>query len=109
MMPNPGGGSARPQSRSSEQNHRSVRLTVFNLFGRGVAFLVDESKSAGTHRVTFGAADLPSGVYVYQLQWKGAMLSRRMTLLRYRRQDPPPTTHSAPSHGGALHQGVCHS
>ncbi|MDT8325744.1 MAG: T9SS type A sorting domain-containing protein, partial [Bacteroidota bacterium] len=59
-----------------------VQLVVFDLFGRKVAGLVDETKSAGTHRVTFEARALPSGVYIYQLQWNGAVLSRRMTILK---------------------------
>ena len=59
-----------------------VRLAVYDLLGREVARLLDGTRPAGTYHVTFEAASLPSGMYVYQLQWNGAVLSRRMTLLR---------------------------
>jgi hypothetical protein len=59
-----------------------VRLIVCDLLGRTVATLVSETKTAGRYHATFEATSLPSGVYIYQLQWNGAVLSRRMTLLK---------------------------
>ncbi len=45
-----------------------VRLVVYNLRGRKIAVLVDESMSAGQYAVEFDAADLPSGLYFYKIQ-----------------------------------------
>jgi hypothetical protein len=41
----------------------AVRLTVFNVLGREVTTLVNESKSAGFYAARFDASHLPSGVY----------------------------------------------
>lgn len=43
----------------------NVQLHIFDITGRQVATLVDEFKDPGTYTVTFDAADLPSGVYIY--------------------------------------------
>ncbi|MEM9664773.1 MAG: alpha-amylase family glycosyl hydrolase [Bacteroidota bacterium] len=59
-----------------------VRLTVYDALGRQVAVLAEGVQSAGTHRVTFDARALPSGVYLYRLTTGTATLHRRMTLLR---------------------------
>ena len=50
----------------SEREH--VTLTVFDVTGRRVATLVDGPVEAGTHRVTWDAAQLPAGMYVYRIR-----------------------------------------
>ena len=40
-----------------------VEVTVYDLQGKKVAFLVDEEQSAGYYRVEFDGTSLPSGVY----------------------------------------------
>lgn len=45
-----------------------VSLKVFDVMGRQVASLVDQTLAAGTHSVTFDASSLSSGVYFYRLQ-----------------------------------------
>ncbi len=45
-----------------------VTLDVYDLTGRMVAQLVDGTREAGQHEVTFDASDLSSGVYIYQLE-----------------------------------------
>lgn len=57
-----------------------VRLTVYDLLGRRVAVPVEGLRAAGVHRVTFGAADLPSGVYMYWLE-AGTFTAVRTMLL----------------------------
>ena len=59
-----------------------TRLTVYDLLGRNVATLVNENLTAGQHRVLFDAANLPSGIYVYQLNSAGEVLTRKMMLLK---------------------------
>lgn len=45
-----------------------VTLKVFDLLGREIATLVNEKKGAGNYSVSFNAARLTSGIYLYQLQ-----------------------------------------
>ena len=37
---------------------------------------------AGTHSVQFDGTDLPSGMYVYQLEWNGGVKAKTMTLVK---------------------------
>ena len=59
-----------------------VTLKVFDILGREVASLVDGKKDPGTYSVTFNAAGLASGVYVYRLNAGGTTLTRRMLLTK---------------------------
>jgi hypothetical protein len=45
-----------------------VKLEIYNLVGQMVATLIDENRPAGYHSIQFNAANLPSGIYYYQLQ-----------------------------------------
>ena len=49
-----------------------VRLIVYDALGREVARLVDGPVGAGYQHATFEAGSLPSGVYLYRLEAKGA-------------------------------------
>jgi hypothetical protein len=55
-------------------------LKIFNLQGQEVATLVNAVKNAGTHTVTWNAADLPSGVYFYHLQAGSFSQTRKLIL-----------------------------
>jgi hypothetical protein len=59
-----------------------IRLDVFNVMGQRVATLVDGSMPAGSHQVTFNAAHLANGVYLYRLQTGTQSFTRKMTLLK---------------------------
>ena len=59
-----------------------VRLTVFNTLGQRVATLVDEPLAAGRYRAAFGAADLPSGLYLYRLEAGAHRATKTMVLLK---------------------------
>lgn len=61
---------------------QQVRVSVYNLLGREVGVLVDGVVSAGTHRVTFDASELPSGTYIYRLQTAEGGSARTMTVVR---------------------------
>ena len=57
-----------------------VTLKVYDVLGREVETLVNEKQDAGTHVVTFDAANLPGGVFFYKLQ-AGDYKSIRKTIL----------------------------
>ena len=59
-----------------------VRLVIYDVQGREVARLVNGSLSAGHHRVTWDARQMPSGVYVYRIEAGAFVETRRMVLLR---------------------------
>lgn len=60
----------------------NVVLQVFNMLGQSVQILVNEMRSAGQHTVPFDASHLSSGVYVYQLEFDGKILSNKMILMK---------------------------
>ena len=60
----------------------SVRLVVYDMLGREVAVLVNETKNAGVHHVTFDAGGLASGVYLYRLQAGDFVQARKLMLVR---------------------------
>ena len=59
-----------------------VRLEVYDLVGRQVATLVNETMEAGAHTVNFNATNLSSGVYVYRLNAGSTVLSRKLTIIK---------------------------
>ncbi len=59
-----------------------VTLVIFDMLGRPVGTLVNESLPAGTHRREWNAAGLPSGVYFARLMTGSAVETRRLMLLR---------------------------
>jgi len=60
----------------------SVELTVYDMLGRAVATLVNETQSAGFHEVKFDAARLASGVYLYRLQAGSFVATKGCLLVR---------------------------
>ena len=59
-----------------------VTLKVYDNTGTLVATLVNESKSAGEHSISFNAAGLASGIYFYRLETEGAAIAKKMILLK---------------------------
>ncbi len=45
-----------------------VSLKVYDLLGREIATIVNEEKPAGNYEVSFDAANLTSGIYLYKIQ-----------------------------------------
>jgi hypothetical protein len=63
-----------------EAGHVSVR--VYNVAGQMIQELVNEYRGQGPHEVTFDAANLASGVYVYRMELSGQSQTRRMVLVK---------------------------
>jgi hypothetical protein len=47
-----------------------------------VVDLVNESRDAGQHDITWDASGVASGVYVYRLEAGGQALTRTLTIIR---------------------------
>lgn len=63
-----------------EEGH--VTLAVFDLLGRQVMTLVDESMKAGTHRIAVDASELSAGIYFYGLKAGSFSEMKKMTLIK---------------------------
>jgi len=59
-----------------------VTLKVYDMLGREVRTLVNDNLPPGSYEVTFDAAGLASGVYVYQLRAGEFTQTKRMMLMR---------------------------
>ncbi len=59
-----------------------VSLKVFDVLGRQVAELVNGQVQAGYHQVTFDAGNLASGMYIYRLQARNTVITKKLTLIK---------------------------
>jgi hypothetical protein len=59
-----------------------VTLKVYDILGRENVTLVNEEKPAGEYEVEFNAANLPSGIYFYQLEAGSYSETKKMILLK---------------------------
>ncbi len=79
-FPNPFNASTEIQYAIPAAGH--VTLNVFNTIGQLVATLVDREQTANSYRVTFDAAQLTSGVYVYVIEVNEFRSAHKMALIR---------------------------
>jgi hypothetical protein len=68
--------------RYSVTGNEHVSLLIYNILGKEVASLVNEYKAAGTYKVEFNGANLPSGIYFYKLSTPKYTEVKKMTLLK---------------------------
>lgn len=59
-----------------------VSLAVYNVLGEKVATLYSGEESPGTYSATFDGARLASGVYFYRLRSAGAVITKKLVLLK---------------------------
>lgn len=59
-----------------------VKMIVYDLLGRAVLNLVNEEMPAGRHHVTFDAAQLASGVYLYRMEAESFSQTKKMMLIK---------------------------
>jgi hypothetical protein len=59
-----------------------ISLKIYNVLGKEVTTLVNESKPAGEYRIEFNANNLQSGLYLYQLKAGNYSEVRKMLLIK---------------------------
>ena len=59
-----------------------VTLKVFDMLGREVAILINETLSAGNHKIQFDGSNLESGVYFYEIKTDRFRKVKKLTLLK---------------------------
>ncbi len=59
-----------------------VKIGVYNIVGQQVALLADEPHSAGEHTISWNASEMPSGVYIVQLEVGSRIFTRKITLIK---------------------------
>lgn len=76
-VPNPAHGWTALQFRLKQAGRVSCR--IYDAGGRQVATLLDRELPAGSHSLSWSAADIPTGVYIGELMTGGARRSVRIT------------------------------
>jgi len=61
---------------------RDVSLIVYDVLGREVAVLVNETKTAGSYEVSLDGSRLASGIYIYRLTAGSYVQTMRMVLIK---------------------------
>ncbi|NOX16990.1 MAG: T9SS type A sorting domain-containing protein, partial [Chlorobi bacterium] len=61
---------------------QQVTLKVFDILGREISTLVNAKQAPGNYEVRFNGNKLPSGIYLYQLQSKNFIKTKKMVLIR---------------------------
>ena len=59
-----------------------VSLMVYDVIGREVATPANKNVVAGEHQITFNAANLSSGIYLYQTRAGNFVQTKKMILLK---------------------------
>ena len=59
-----------------------VRLQVFDIQGKLIQTLANRNYASGSHRLSFDASNLASGVYVYRLTTGSEVQTKTMTLIK---------------------------
>jgi photosystem II stability/assembly factor-like uncharacterized protein len=59
-----------------------VSLKVYNAMGEEVTTLVNSTKEAGSHSITFDASKLASGIYIYKLKSGNFSSVKKMSLIK---------------------------
>lgn len=78
--PNPFNPTTNIKFNVSEQSN--VKLTVYDALGREVTTLVNSEMSAGTHQVTWNAANIASGIYFYRMEAGDFVTIKKMLLMK---------------------------
>ncbi len=64
------------------ETQHTVSLRVYDILGKEVATLVNETKEAGSYQVTFDASKFASGIYFYKLQAGNFTSVKKLVLMK---------------------------
>ena len=64
------------------EGYSKVKLSVFDINGKGITTLINEEKPAGRYSVKFDGSDLSSGVYFYKLEANNYRAARKMLIVK---------------------------
>jgi flagellar hook assembly protein FlgD len=59
-----------------------VRFIIYDITGRRIAKLIDDTLSPGEHEVMWNASDVPSGIYFYKIETDNFVDSKKMMLIK---------------------------
>jgi flagellar hook assembly protein FlgD len=59
-----------------------VNIVVYDITGKVISTLVNETKSAGFHTVEFNASNLSSGVYFYMMTTESFKDIKKLTVIK---------------------------
>lgn len=59
-----------------------VKLNIYDVLGRVVKTLVNESQNPGNHEIEFNASSLASGAYIYSISVNNSIISKKMILVK---------------------------
>jgi len=60
----------------------SAKLVVYDILGREIAVLVNQSLQPGKYEVTWDAAKFASGIYFYRLESGGFVDTKKLVILK---------------------------
>lgn len=60
----------------------NVQIKIFDVLGREVANLVDETKNEGTHSVIWNGSNFSSGIYFYTITYQNQTLFKKMLMIK---------------------------
>jgi len=60
----------------------NLKLVVYDILGKEVVMLVNETLQPGTYEVTFDGSNLPSGIYFYRIVAGDFTAVKRMVLIK---------------------------
>jgi hypothetical protein len=63
-------------------NRVNVKICVYNALGQLIKVLLDDYRDAGSYRVEFDGANLPSGLYIYSIEAGSFADTKKMVLVK---------------------------
>jgi len=60
----------------------AVKIGIYNVVGQRVAVLLENVLSAGEHSIMWDASEMPSGIYIVQLEAGNRIQTKKMTLVK---------------------------
>jgi ligand-binding sensor domain-containing protein len=71
-----------PAHQAGEAEVQAVSLKIYDLVGKEVATLVNESMKPGTYRAAWNASGYASGVYYYQLYANQSCMTKKLIIIK---------------------------